>query len=90
MVEEPERKPCDVDDILCQLEALSHLKGLRAALGDEQFKSSFPELEGLDEKLTQKIKEQEISVGDSMAGCGLPMLSSTELVSGTEEKEEEQ
>ena len=70
MVEEPERK-CDPDDIVCQMRILSNLKGLQSALGDEAFKSRFPELEGLDEKLTTRISEQDISLKEAMGRCGL-------------------
>ncbi len=34
---EEERKPCDVDDVVCQMEVPAHLKGLKKGLGNEQF-----------------------------------------------------
>ena len=70
MVEEIEKK-CDPDDIVCQMRILSNLEGLQRALGDEAFKSRFPELDGLDEKLATRISEQDISLKKAMGRCGL-------------------
>lgn len=39
MVEE--RTPCDVDDVVCQMEVLAHLKGLQKGLGKEQVPPGF-------------------------------------------------
>ncbi len=72
-----------IDDICCQMQVLSHLKGLQSVLGMESFRSCFPELEGLDEKMTERIKEQEIDIRESMKICGLPILTGSELIEGT-------
>jgi len=74
-----EKKPkCDIDDILCQMEALSHLKGLQSVLGDEKFRSRFPELEGLDDRITERIKEQDTNLREALESCGLPSASEPE------------
>jgi len=71
---EGEKVRCDVDDLMCQMAALSHLKGLKGVLGEERFKSSLPELEGLDEKLTERISNQESNLREAFEKCGLPTL----------------
>jgi len=76
-----------VDDIHCRMQALSHLKGLQDALGDERFKSSYPELEDLGEKLTERIKDHEANIQELMTEYGLPMLKGIELIEGTKEEE---
>ena len=77
MTEENIKKECDIDDILCQMQALTHLKGLQSALGEEKFRESFPELEGLGEKLTDKIKNQETSLREALERCKLPDMEET-------------
>lgn len=65
-----EKRECDVEDILCQIEALRSLRGLRTALGNETFQRDFPELENLDGKLVQKIQTTEGSIKEALAKCG--------------------
>lgn len=65
-----EGKPCDVDDVVCQMEVLAHLVGLQKGLGAEKFREKFPELVGIEEKLTPKIKEQEAVLQQSLENCG--------------------
>ena len=62
--------PCDVDDVVCQIEVLAHLRGLQKGLGNEQFLEKFPELAGLEERLTPKIVEQEEALKQSLEDCG--------------------
>ena len=66
-----EGKKCDIDDLLCQMQVLSHLKGMQSLLGEEKFRTSFPELEGLDTTLTEKITSQETSLKEALEQCGL-------------------
>lgn len=80
---------CDIDDIFCQMQVLSLLKGLQSLLGDEKFRSLLPELEGLDEKMTERIKELENNLRESMKIFGLPILTGSELIEGTEAENEE-
>ncbi len=37
---EEERRPCSVDDVVCKMEVLAHLKGLQKGLGNEQVRGS--------------------------------------------------
>lgn len=71
MTEEPEGLKCDIDDLLCQMQILTHLRGMKSVLGDEKFKSSFAEFEGLDTTLTEKIQSQETSLREALEKCGL-------------------
>ncbi|MBA7690607.1 hypothetical protein ES703_99137 [subsurface metagenome] len=74
-----EQKPkCDIDDIMCQMEVLGHLRGMKNVLGDERFKSSFPELEGLSDTIADKIGSQEITLKEALEKCGLPEISGEE------------
>jgi len=76
---EGETTPCDVDDIICQVNALSHLKGLKTVLGNDRYRSEFPELQGLEEK----IASREVSLKESLGRCGIkisPELSQDEQI----------
>lgn len=73
---EDSEKVCDVDDILCQMTALAHLKGLKSALGEEKYRTDFPELQGLDEK----ISIREFTLREALGRCGLPSLEETEEI----------
>lgn len=64
---EPSGSPCDVNDVLCQLRALTHLKGLNVALGNDKFKEEFPELKGLEDK----IRTREASLTSALGKCGI-------------------
>ncbi len=67
-----EDKPkCNVDDILCQLGVLSHLRGMQTSLGSEDFKSKFPEFEGWDETIVRTIKSQEADLSEALKDCNL-------------------
>ncbi len=57
---------CDVEDILCKMTALSHLKGLKSVLGEERYRLEFPELQSLDDK----ISSREASLKDTLGRCG--------------------
>lgn len=73
---------CNIDDLLCQMAVISHLKGLQSALGEERYRTEFPELQGLDER----VRSQEASLRDALGKCGLPSLEETEEIK--EEAEE--
>ena len=62
---------CNIDDIICQIQVLSHLKGIQNLVGDEKFSTGFPEFEGLDMVLTEKIRTGEASLNETLKGCGL-------------------
>ena len=69
-----ERKPCDVNDIICQIETLTKMKNLRSAFQDETFQKEFPSLVELEPKLAESIKEKEIDIRGKLEGCNLPSL----------------
>ena len=83
MAEELEKR-FYIDDIYCQMQVRSHLKGLQSVLGDEKFRSRFPEFEGLAEKMMERIEEQETLVREALGRYGLPVLTGAELIEGTE------
>lgn len=56
---------CDTEDLMCQMTALSHLKGLKDVLGGERYREEFPELQGLDDK----IASREASLRTTLEGC---------------------
>ena len=60
---------CDVDDVLCQLETLRHLRGLRQEIGKESFQNRFPEFVGLEDKITDEITSQEGSLNEVLERC---------------------
>ena len=75
-----EEKPkCDVDDLLCQMQILSHLRGMKSVLGDEKFKTGFPEFEGLSERVTERISTQETSLKEALERCGLSEPEEVEI-----------
>ena len=61
---------CNVDDILCQMGVLQNLRGLQIGMGNETFLKEFPELQGMDEKLTAKIESSTLAVSEALAKCG--------------------
>jgi len=73
---------CNVDDILCKMGVLQNLRGLQKGMGDETFLKEFPELEGMDEKLTAKIEARQLAVDEALSKCGevAPEESAKEVV----------
>ena len=61
---------CNVEDFLCQIKVLESLRSLRTALGNGNFLSEFPELDGLDGKLVRKIETTEGDFRAALAKCG--------------------
>lgn len=74
-------EPCDVDDILCQIETLRHLRGLQQEIGKDAFALRFPEFTGLETKLTDEILKQEGSLDEALRRCQM----TRELPEETEE-----
>jgi len=70
---------CNIDDILCQLRVLDHLRGIRAAIGDIKFPEIFPEFKGLDDTLTEKMIMQDKSLREMLQKCGLPSPEKLEV-----------
>ena len=78
---------CNVGDILCQMQVLTNLKGLKSALGDESFKSRVPELEGLDQTIMERIEETDATLSEALRQCGFPSME--DIVEPTAEPEVE-
>ena len=76
---------CNVEDLMCQMLALSHLKGLKIVLGEEKYQLEFPELQSLDEKITSR----EASLRDTLGRCGLVQPVESELTPESIEEVEE-
>lgn len=77
-----EEKPkCDIDDILCQLQALNYLEGMEKLFGTEKFQERYPEFKGLSDVVKEKMGEQRITIKEAIEKCGLN--------TGESEKEEE-
>lgn len=70
MSEVPEEK-CNMDDLVCQMQVLAHLRGIENVMGDERFRSQMPELSGLSQKLTDTIQTQEATIEETMRSCGM-------------------
>lgn len=82
-----ERPKCDIDDLLCQMGILSHLKGMQGLLGEEKFKTGFPEFEGLSERVTERISTQETTLKEALERCGLAETEESILEPKTVEEE---
>lgn len=67
---------CDVDDILCQASVLAHLRGLRMEIGNERFASEFPELQIINDRITQR----ETLLRETLGKCGLEPISDEEIL----------
>ncbi len=86
---------CDVDSIICQLETLKNLRGLKTNMGSEEMLERFPQLSGLDGKLVESIKATEGDLKTAIAQCGNIDMEAT-LITGevaarqAEAEEEEQ
>lgn len=72
MTEEPEKK-CDIDDILCQLQVMNYLEGMKNLLGSEKFKTRYPEFEGLEGTVAERMREQETTIKEAFEKCGIPV-----------------
>ena len=68
---------CNIDDLFCQMTALSHLKGLKSVLGEEKYRLEFPELQSLDEKITAR----EVSLRETLEKCKPDPIVESEIIS---------
>lgn len=60
---------CNIDDILCKIRTIESIKNLRSVMGSESFIQEFPELEGLDTKLLEKLDITKADVQEAIAQC---------------------
>jgi len=73
-----EQKPkCDIDDLMCQMQALNHLDGLENLLGTERFQARYPEFKGLGDVVKVRIGEQRSTITEMMEQCGMLSLEVT-------------
>lgn len=66
-----DRAKCDPSDLMCQIQVLSHLKGIKAILGDSRFRTELPDLADLSDLLPSRIVEQQKIVDAQLRTCGL-------------------
>ena len=61
---------CDVNDIICQLETLKNLRGLKNNMGSEAMLDRFPQLSGMEDKLVESIQSTEGDLRTAIRQCG--------------------
>jgi len=76
---EEKRPKCDIDDLMCQMQALHYLDGLENLLGTEKFQEKYPEFKGLGDVVKERMGEQRTTITEMLERCGM----------FTEEKEKE-
>lgn len=84
MTEQPKPK-CDIDDLLCQLQIINHLEGMKNLLGTESFWVKYPEFEGLEETVAERIIEQKFTLKEAFEKCGMPVPEEEEITTVEEE-----
>ena len=67
----PEKLKCDIDDLMCQFQALNLLEGMEKLLGTEKFQARYPEFQGLGDVVRERMSEQKLTIKESMEKCGL-------------------
>ena len=80
---------CNTEDILCQIEILRHLRGLKQELGNEQLRAKFPELGELDKRISEAIPLQKEEVRSTLARCASDMEDLMPEESGLFDEEED-
>ena len=80
---------CDVDDILCKIETLRHLKGLQDQMGKDNFTKEFPELTSLGSKLEEKIYEAKGNLATALGTCSAGMNDYVDEEGEVEEEDED-
>ncbi len=67
-----EQKPkCDIDDLMCQMQALNYLDGLENLLGTERFQERYPEFKGLGDVVKERMGEQRTTIKGMLEKCGM-------------------
>ena len=67
-----EEKPrCDVDDLMCQLQALNLLEGMKNLLGTEKFQEKYPDFKELGDVVRERMGEQRTTIKEMMERCGI-------------------
>ena len=68
--EEPKRS-CDPEDLMCQMQIMNYLEGMKNLLGSEKFRVRYPEFEGLSETVSERMQEQEATIKEAFERCGM-------------------
>ena len=85
-----EEKPkCDIDDLMCQMQALNLLEGMEKLLGTEKFQARYPEFQGLGDVVRERMSEQKLTIKGAMEHCGLDTGEFVKEEGLTGEKEED-
>jgi len=64
---------CNPEDIICRADLLAKMRNLRGAFNDPTFSERHPSLVELAPKLDAAIKAEEISLGEDLGTCDLPV-----------------
>jgi len=68
-----QENPCNVDDLMCQIGVKAHLEGIKLLLGDEKFRTQYPEFQGLEQTVSERIKTQKTTIRETFEKCGIPV-----------------
>ncbi len=83
MVEDAKPK-CDIDDLMCQLQALNLLEGMKNLFGTEKFQERYPEFKEFGDVVKERMSEQRTTISEMMEQCGI----STEVLEEKESQEQ--
>lgn len=68
---EGEKPKCDIDDLMCQFQALNLLEGMEKLLGTEKFQEKYPDFKELGDVVKERMGEQRGTIKEIMERCGL-------------------
>lgn len=66
-----DKPKCDIDDLMCQMQALNYLDGLENLLGTEKFQERYPEFKELGELVKERMGEQRTTIKEMIEHCGM-------------------
>ncbi len=67
-----EEKPkCDIDDLMCQFQALNLLEGMEKLVGTETFQEKYPDFKQLGNVVKERMSEQRITIKEALEKCGM-------------------
>ncbi len=66
-----EKPKCDIDDLMCQMQALNLLEGMKNLIGTEKFQERYPEFKGLGDVVRERMGEQRGTIKEIMERCGI-------------------
>lgn len=68
---EEEKPKCDIDDLMCQMQALNLLEGMEKLFGTEKFQETYPNFKELGDVVRERMGEQRGTIKEIMERCGL-------------------